>query len=126
MLGLRGGRRGTALVKSEDPQPRPDRATLGRLLALARPYARRLVLAAVSMVVGSLLSLAMPWLIQHLIDSVMLQQSAELLGQVAVGLVGVFLVQAGFNFVQSYQLAFTGERLVADLRRKLFAHLQTL
>ena len=68
----------------------------------------------------------MPLLIQQVIDSVLVQRSTALLGATAIGLVAIFVVQAGFNFVHTYQLAFTGERLVADLRRRLFAHLQQL
>ena len=83
-------------------------------------------MAGVALLASSLLSLAMPWLIQRVIDSVLVQHSTALLGQVVIGLIAVFIVQAGFNFVQTYQLSFTGERLVADLRRRLFAHLQTL
>jgi subfamily B ATP-binding cassette protein MsbA len=40
--------------------------------------------------------------------------------------VGVFALQALFNFAQTYILSYVGERLVADLRKSLFAHLQSL
>ena len=108
------------------PLARPDPHTLRRLFGLARRYWGRLALAGVALLVSSLLSLSMPWLIQQLIDSVLVRRSVDLLGQVAVGLIAIFVVQAGFNFVHTYNLAYTGERLVADLRRRLFAHLQTL
>lgn len=41
-------------------------------------------------------------------------------------MIGVFLLQALFNFGQSCLLSFIGERLVADLRKKVFTHLQSL
>jgi subfamily B ATP-binding cassette protein MsbA len=41
-------------------------------------------------------------------------------------LVGIFLLQAAFNFLQSYLLAYVGERIVYDLRTSLYAHLQRL
>jgi subfamily B ATP-binding cassette protein MsbA len=108
------------------PKERPDRATLRRLFGLARPYRGRLVLAGICLLVSSLLSLALPWMIQRLIDSVLVNHNPFQLGQSVLTLLAIFVVQAGFNFGYTYQLAFTGERLVADLRRRVFAHLQTL
>jgi subfamily B ATP-binding cassette protein MsbA len=116
----------SANLDSPTPNPRPDRATLRRLFGLARPYRGRLLLAGVCLLVSSLLSLALPWMIQRLIDSVLVNHNPVLLGQSVLALLAIFIVQAGFNFGYTYQLAFTGERLVADLRRRVFAHLQTL
>ncbi len=108
------------------PKVRPDRATLRRLFGLARPYRGRLVIAGICLLVSSLLSLVLPWMIQQLIDSVLVQRNAFRLGEAVLSLLAIFVVQAAFNFGYTYQLAFTGERLVADLRRRVFAHLQTL
>ena len=126
MFGRRSRGRGGAGAADEPPRPPLSRAALSRLLRLALPYWPRLAVAGGALLISSLLALAMPWLIQRLIDSVLVQHSRGLLGQVVIGLLGVFVVQAGFNFLHTYQLAYTGERLVADLRRRLFAHLQTL
>lgn len=112
--------------KDEDRTRRPDRASLRRLLTLAVPYWRRLLVAGVCLVVSTLLTLTMPLFIQKIIDSVMVQKDMSAMTGLALGLVGVFLVQSLFNFGQSYMLAYTGERLVADLRKHVFAHLQSL
>lgn len=42
------------------------------------------------------------------------------LDRFALILIGVFLLQAGFNFLRSYWLAIAGEGVVADLRRAVF------
>lgn len=39
---------------------------------------------------------------------------------------GFFFLQSVFYFLRSYLLAFVGERVMADLRIKLFSHLQRL
>jgi len=39
---------------------------------------------------------------------------------------GIFLLQAGFSFLQSYLLAYVGEHIVYDLRTSLYEHLQSL
>ena len=48
------------------------------------------------------------------------------LNWVALVMLGVFVIQSLFNFVQSYLIAFVGERVVADLRVQVFEHLQSL
>jgi subfamily B ATP-binding cassette protein MsbA len=109
-----------------DTERPPDRAALRRLFGLARPYWKQLLLAAVCLVVATLLTLSFPLLTQRLVDSVVVDEDAAALTAIALTMVGVFLVQAVFNFGQSYLLSFTGERLVADLRKRLFTHLQSL
>ncbi len=118
-------RRAAPGADSGDKRP-PDRAALKRLFALARPYWKHLVLAAVCLVISTLLTLSFPLLTQRLVDSAVVDKNAAALTVIALTMVGVFLVQAVFNFGQSYLLSFTGERLVADLRKRLFTHLQSL
>ena len=72
------------------------------------------------------MGLTMPLFIQMLVDSVINDKDAGKMTTIALGLVGVFLVQAVFNFGQQYSLAYMGERLVADLRKSVFSHLQSL
>ena len=64
--------------------------------------------------VATLLTLTFPLLTQRLVDSAVVDKAAAALTTIALTMVGVFLVQAVFNFGQSYLLSFTGERLVAD------------
>jgi subfamily B ATP-binding cassette protein MsbA len=61
-----------------------------------------------------------------LVDATVQQRNPELMTALLIAAAGVFLVQALFNFGQTYLLSYIGERLVADLRKKVFAHLQSL
>ena len=45
---------------------------------------------------------------------------------VGVVLVATFLVQAVFYYLQNYSLAYSGERIVVDLRRQVYSHLHDL
>lgn len=127
-----GGDRDTAGASGRDdapparasPAPAVNRAVLRRLLTLARPYWRWLAAGGVCLASASLLGLALPWLIRGLIDGIVVARGGRGLRQTAAALVTVFALQAVFNFGQSYLLAYTGERLVADLRRRLYGHLQ--
>ncbi len=75
---------------------------------------------------GSLLGLAGPYSLQFLVDAVFKNNSATLLNQIALVLIGIFLLQSVFYFIRAYLLAFIGERVMADLRLRLFEHLQGL
>ena len=110
---------------AETARPRVDRAALRRLLGLAWPYRWALAGGGVCLIIASLLGLAIPWLVRGLIDGVMLAGGASL-GRTAALFIGVALIQALVGITQGYLLSYTGERLVADLRRRLFAHLQGL
>jgi ATP-binding cassette, subfamily B, bacterial MsbA len=99
---------------------------LRRLLVFVRPYRRRLALALVAIVAGSILGLAGPYALQFLIDAVFNQNDPQLLNRITLTLVAIFAAQSAFYFVRGYLLAFIGERVMADLRIRLFEHLQGL
>ena len=97
-----------------------------RLLRFVRPYRGRLVLALISIVMGSLLALAGPYTLQFLIDAVFQRNDRKLLNNITLVLISIFATQSVLHLVRAYMLAFIGERVMADLRLKLFEHLQGL
>ena len=96
------------------------------MVGLARPYWRQLVIAGICLAISSLVTLAMPLFLQQLVNSVVVNKDAAMMTTLTLGLVGLFVVQSVFNFAQSYLLSYTGERLVTDLRKRVFTHLQSL
>jgi subfamily B ATP-binding cassette protein MsbA len=97
-----------------------------RMLAYVRPYWLRLVLAAISLVIISLLSLAMPWAVQQMVDLVAAGQDFSRLNHIALILAAIFVLRAAFGFVQTYLISWVGERVVANLRRQIYEHLLSL
>jgi subfamily B ATP-binding cassette protein MsbA len=97
-----------------------------RLFAFVGPYRTRLAVVLVAIVAGSLLGLAGPYSLQFLIDAVFRQNDAALLNQITLVLLAIFALQSLVYFIRSYLLAFIGERIMADLRVKLFTHLESL
>lgn len=97
-----------------------------RMLAYVRPFRLQLVLAAVSLVLMSLLGLAMPWAAKELVDSVVAQQDLLQLNRIALILAGILLLRLFFSFAQSYLLAWVGERVIVNLRRQTYEHLLSL
>ncbi len=102
---------------------------LRRLLAFVRPYRKRMALAITAVVIASAMGLVFPLVVGRLVDSALAESAAGDTGtinRIALGLLGVFAVQAVFNYIQQYQLAAVGEGVVADLRTRLYSHLMLL
>ena len=85
-----------------------------------------MTLAILALLVSSGFGLAFPLVIVRLLNSVTQAKSFAPLNNLAFLLVGIFLLQAAFSFVQSYLLAYVGEHIVYDLRTSLYNHLQQL
>lgn len=98
----------------------------GRLLSYLRPYRGRMAVSIVALLLSSAFGLAFPAVIVSLLDTVTKSHDSSALNVLAALLVGIFLMQAAFNFVQSYLLSYIGEGIVYDLRTKLYNHLQNL
>jgi ATP-binding cassette subfamily B protein len=103
-----------------------DRALLRRLLGFLRPYKLPVSGAFVLIVTMAALDLTGPWLYKIAIDRSLARGDASLLPGIA-GLYLLALVLAfGVRYGQVYLLAMTGQRVMLDLRRTLYAHLQRL
>ena len=112
---------------SDDATPRPSLvATLRRILVYARPYKARLVLAVILTLLSTSVGLVVPLGLQGLLDAVFQERNGDLLNGLALGLFGLFALQAVIGFGGVYLLEWTGERVVTDLRKQVYAHLHRL
>jgi ATP-binding cassette, subfamily B, bacterial MsbA len=94
-----------------------------RLIAYLKPYRARMAFAILALLASTGLGLSFPLVIVRLLDSVTRAGSVATLNSLAWLLVGIFLAQAAFSFVQSNLLTVVGERIVRDLRTTLYRHL---
>jgi len=101
----------------------PSPKQLARLWPRVRPHRKALALATLTLLLSAAIGLAFPMVVGYLLDSAFVQRDRDTLDKVALGLVGLFLVQAVLNYAQTYLLSATGERAVAGLRQELFAKL---
>jgi len=97
-----------------------------RLLSYLKPYKGRMAISIVALLLSSAFGLAFPAVIVSLLDAVSKSGDGNTLNLLAGLLVGIFLLQAAFSFVQSYLLSYIGEGIVYDLRTSLYGHLQNL
>ncbi len=88
-----------------------------------RPHGWRIAVALVCLLISVGIGLAFPQIVKHLLDAAFVNHDSSLLDRIALALLGMFAVQAVLNFTQVYLLTITSERIVASLRRDLFAHL---
>ncbi len=88
------------------------------------PYRRDIFLGSMLLVLGTLLSLSIPWLMGQMIDKAMGGSgSGEALGQIALVLGAILALQAGISFVRIRLVITMAEKVLADVRDHTFRHL---
>ena len=120
-----------------------------RLIDLVKPYWFKLVGAMVCMVFVSVLTAAQAFLVKPALDGVflkkeqippsvkniliqlhldglLLKEGMEMLLLIPVAIILLFLFKGIFEYGQAYLMNYVGLRIVADIREKLYNHLQTL
>ncbi len=105
------------------------RRTARRLSTLARltaPYRLRTALALGSLLAATLTALATPYLAKLAIDDGIHRRDLHRLDVIVVLFLLAGLAGWGASYAQTYLTGWTGERILADLRTKLFRHLQRL
>ena len=110
---------------------RPAGTDLGRRVwALFTPYRRSLVVIVVAVLLSSGLGIITPFLTQAAFDRRCSPPTASsgprLLVWLVVGMVAVPVVSALIGVYQTWQTTLLGNRVMADLRGRLFEHLQRM
>jgi len=128
--GGRGFGAGRGPMGSQWTGERAAKGTRGRnlrgLIALVGPYRVRAAITVVALLVGTLASLAPPLLAKQAIDQgINKHDSARLVLVVVVFLAAALLVWLT-TYVQTYLVGWVGQKALADLRVRIFTHLQSL
>ena len=97
-----------------------------RILRYIHPYRGWMSFSIATLLVTVALGLILPWVVQNLVDFVLIDKDLARLNQLGALLFAVFIVQAVFSFAHRLSLSYVGERAIADLRIELYSHLQTL
>ncbi len=105
-----------------------DRGIMRRFIGYVAPYRRRLWLAIGCVVLFTASQLAIPLVIGLAIDRALATDAMDsrLLLMTALAFAAVIAVNAAANLGQDIIVGKTGERVLYDLRRAMFAHLQRL
>ena len=100
--------------------------TAKRLLIFTRPYTSRLVLSGVLMLLASAASVAGPYFVKVAIDSGINAGNTVILRFTILAYLGVSVIQWIGTYYRVNVMAWVGQSVIYDLRKKLFAHLQDL
>jgi subfamily B ATP-binding cassette protein MsbA len=99
---------------------------LRRLLPYLRPHGLTLVMGTLMALVVSAADGSIAWLVKPAMDGIFVRRDLFMLKVIPLAVLGVYLVKGVGRFGQSYLSGSVGERVVATLRRDLYAHIQSL
>ena len=99
---------------------------LRRLLRYMRPHALILSAVVLAALVTTAVELAPPWIIRLAVDRFILEGQTEQVWWAAGGLLALSLLQGGVDFARLYLTAYTGQRIVFEIRNAIFHHLSRL
>ncbi len=97
-----------------------------RLISFTRPYVGRLILSAVLMLIASAASVAGPYFVKIAIDSGLDANNIQTLRYTILAFLAISVVQWVCTYYRVNIMAWVGQAVIYDLRKKLFAHLQDL
>ncbi|HKH79086.1 MAG TPA: ABC transporter ATP-binding protein, partial [Solirubrobacteraceae bacterium] len=130
-MSAHGGARmvgGGGLGRSQWAGERAGRGTRGRnlrgLLALLRPYRLRVSAMLTALVLGTAASLAPPLLAKVAIDDGIDRHDVHTLVLVVIAFLASALTVWAMTYAQTYLVGWVGQRALADLRIRIFTHLQ--
>src|SRR6185503_4184733 len=103
-----------------------DARLMRRLLQFLRPYSRQVVFALIAIIIGGCASLAQPYLIKIAIDRYIANGQLDGLNGLAVIYLAVLIVGFSAEYIQTWTMQLTGQRIMFDLRMAIYRHLQRL
>ena len=110
------------LVRGEDQRSRKVRWLLG----LLRPYRGRVALMFAALILATAAALAPPYLAGKAIDSGINQGDVGALDMIVALFVVTAVVYAAASYAQTYLTGWVGQRVLQELRERIFAHVQRM
>src|SRR5579872_2820695 len=103
-----------------------DSRLMRRLVTYLRPYKKYVAIAFVFIIFESVLETAFPLITKIAIDNDIAKGNMSGLALVALVYSICLFAKFGSEFLQSYTLSMTGQKIMYDMRMQIFRHLHTL
>lgn len=117
-----------------------DSRLMRRLLGYLRPYRLQVVIALIAIVLKAAADVVGPYLTKvavdkylanrteahSLLDPILSSNPMRGIAQISAMYVGLLVASFGLEFVQTYVMQWTGQKVMFDLRSQIFRHLQKL
>ncbi len=113
-------------MTDEDKLAKLSAAGVSRLFHLVTPHKWRLLFAVLFALVSSGITLSIPLITQHAINLVTKTAQVHQLDRMVYMIAGLVLLSACCGYAQYMLAAYSGNRIVMDLRLRLFSHIQRL
>jgi ATP-binding cassette, subfamily B, bacterial MsbA len=97
---------------------------LARLIPYLKPYWRTLVTGALLALVVSAAEGSIAWLVKPAMDGIFVRRDLLMLKLIPLAVLSAYVIKGLGRFGQSYLMGSVGERVIARLRRELYAHIQ--
>src|SRR4029453_12524194 len=97
-----------------------------RLLRYLVPYRSQVAVALVAIIAGAALQLAQPYLVKIAIDRHIQPGNLAGLDRIALAFLAILFASFSLEFVQTWTLQTTGQRIMYDMRLQIYRHLQQL
>lgn len=88
-----------------------------------RPYVARLLLAVLCMTLAAGATAALAYLMEPVLDEIFIEKDRTLLIAVPAAVIALTLVKGAATYGQAVLIAFVGQRVIADLQSRVFAHI---
>ncbi len=101
-----------------------------RLLRHAKPYAGRIGITFVVMIITALLTAASLYVIKPVIDKILANpdkaEAMKYISILPIVIIAVYAVKGIFIYMQNYLINWTGNRMILDMRDLLYRHITNL
>ena len=103
-----------------------DATLMRRLLGYLRPYKAQVALALAAIISGSVLQLAQPYLMKLAIDRYIANRDLSGIDRIAIAYCFILIASFVLEYVQTWLLQMTGQRIMYDMRLQIYQHLQRI
>ena len=103
-----------------------DAVLMRRLLRYLRPYKAQVAIALAAIIAASALQLVQPWLMKVAIDRYIVRGDLSGIDLIAAAFLATLLLSFALEYVQTWTLQITGQRIMYDMRMQIYAHLQRI
>jgi len=96
-----------------------------RLIKLAKPHLPKFILAMLCMLVVGGLTSVLAFLVKPVLDDIFMKKNAAMLKWIPIAVVAIYMLKGLCTYVQTVLMNFIGQRVVADIRNRLYQVIQT-
>jgi subfamily B ATP-binding cassette protein MsbA len=101
-----------------------------RILQYVKPYTKRIVITFFVMIITAILTALSFYIIKPVIDKILAnpdkQEAMKYITILPVAIIIVYALKGIFMFIQHYLINWTGNRVILDIRYKLYCHITDL